>query len=198
MRNVIVLLITALLLLVATAIARSAGRAEACALGDTPESRLAGTAGCLLLGAAAGLALHEGTHALVGAGDLDWSNFPRWRCPGCSAGRVQTIAMAPFLAQAIANEVLLDTPGAPRDHPIAAGFLLWGVLHPLTYVLRTELGGHGDFGNFHDSGQRRLAEGLVAGAALLQGARLLFFDERFPLLVESAGRDIRLVLRLTW
>jgi len=172
--------------------------ARACAVGDSSVSHLAGTAGCLLVGAGIGLGVHEAGHALVGGGDLEWrgTNF---RCAGCSAGRSQVVGMAGFAAEALSTEALLLSRDIPREHPVLAGWLLWNVLHPIAYAIRSEVGGGtGDFANFHDPTQRRLAEGLVVGVALLQAYRLILRDTRFPLLLSATADELRVAVRVRW
>jgi len=175
-----------------------ASHARACAVGDSSVSRLAGTAGCLLLGAGLGLATHEAGHAIVGGGNVEWrgTNF---RCAGCSAGRSQVVGMAGFAAEALSTEALLLSRDIPREHPVLAGWLLWNVGHPIAYAIRSEVeGGTGDFANFHDPTQRRLAEGLVVGVALLQAYRLILRDARFPLFFSATADELRVAVRVRW
>jgi hypothetical protein len=156
---------------------------------------VAGTVGCALVGAAIGFGMHEGAHQLVGAGDIHWEGA-EWKCPDCSPGRAQTIALAGYVFQGVANELLLGFD-VPREHPVIAGFLLWNILNPITAVIRNEAAGPsgaGDLGNLHDRPQRRIVEGALAGVAALQGLRLAL-DDRFPLLIRSTEREIVAVLR---
>ena len=167
----------------------------ACEFGNSPATKLVGTLGCVLVGAGVGLGAHEASHALLGGGDLHWSGA-NWKCPQCTAGRAQTIGLAGFTTQAVANEALLLFD-VPREHPVVGGFMLWNILNPLAYVIRSELAGSegtGDLATFHDSQQRRAVEGVLVGVALLQAARMTL-DDRFPLFIQTTGRDVVAVLQ---
>lgn len=198
MRCLRVLVGAALLLSLLAGPAWAGSRADACELGTDPGSRLAGTAGCLLLGAGLGLATHEAGHAVVGGSDVAWQGT-NFRCRGCSAGRAQVVGMAGFAAEALSTEALLLSPNTPREHPVLAGWLLWNVLHPIAYAIRSEVrGGTGDFANFQDPRQRRLAEGLIVGVALLQAYRLVLRDARFPLFFAATAEEIRVAVQARW
>jgi hypothetical protein len=111
-------------------------------------------------------------------------------------GRAQTIALAGFTAQALANEALFIF-NAPREQPVVGGFMLWNILNPIAYVIRSELAGSagiGDLSNFHDLTQRRVLEGTLVGVALLQAVQLAL-DNRFPLLVRTTEREFVAMFR---
>jgi hypothetical protein len=187
------------LILTSIGLAESADRSDACDLGDQSGTRLAGKAACVALGAGLALGLHEAGHAIVGAGDLDWSGFPNWTCTGCSRGQAQAIAVAGFALPALTAELLIDVPKVPRDHPVVAGFLLGVILHPVIYVIRNEAGGLnvGDFGNF-SRGEQLALEGALLGVAAIQAARLLWWDDRFPLMLRATERDVLALFHWKW
>jgi len=104
--------------------------------------------------------MHEEAHFLLGGGNLQWQGAD-WTCPSCSVERAQTIALAGFKAQALANETLLAF-NSPREHPLVGGFMLWSIFNPIAHVIRSEQAGpecFGDLSNFRDLTQRCVLEG---------------------------------------
>lgn len=166
--------------------------AEDCALGESAILRLLGTATCVGVGLFSGFLGHELGHALVGLGDIEWQfdgPEPEWSCPRCSRGRVQTIALGGFAEQILSTEILLNLT-VPREHPFIAGALAFNIANSTGYTIRSEIrNGVGDLANFSRT-DRRIIEAVITTHALLSGYRLLFKDDRFPLLLQSTGRDL--------
>ena len=91
----------------------------------------------------------------------------------------QIIKMSGFAAQAISTEIILDVKAIPKDSWFVAGILVANILHPLVYIARSEFGAPAkDFEGFSTQ-QKRTAEALILGYALLSAYRV-YKNPRLP------------------
>ena len=148
--------------------------------------------------------IHEGGHTIAALAlgypmsDISY-RFSSVEIDGLAVGTTddKIIKMSGFAAQAISTEIILDVKAIPKDSWFVAGILAANILQPLVYVARSELGFPArDFEGFSTQ-QKRTAEALILGYALLSAYRV-YKNPDFPIRLTSSGRDIMLTYRKTF
>jgi hypothetical protein len=169
------------------------------------EYTLAETVAGVTAGAAISIfGIHESGHVLAtlatghnlrdvsyGVGSIDVKGVD------VGSGDDHVIKMAGFGAQALATEIILNTPKIPKNNPIIAGILIANVLHPLAYALRAEAGSARDFDGYANKRHRRIAEAIVAGYSLFSAARIYKNDE-FKVFLQTTKGGLGLVWSKTF
>lgn len=176
---------------------------DACAFGDGQVGRLTGNLLCLTAGYFVGGAIHEGSHqvvAWVNNTKLEWYGGDRWEAKSSIGGRVQYVAIAPFVVQSITTEALLDFKNAPRDHPLIAGLVAWDIINPIYYTVKSELNGekgYRDLANFRRN-DRRIIEAIFVGHSLISLYRLVSKDDKFRMVLTTTGDAFMATATMKW
>lgn len=142
----------------------------------------------IMAGLGLGFSLHEGAHRLQAEIEgVDVSNESLTSMEFNGNNREErNIALAGFIPGIIGSEIVLGVDSIPKDNSIVIGYMLWNILHPISYIVRHEIiheGGYGDFKTIEDSGwdSRYVEAGLLAHSLL--SAYRLYSKKEVPVFV---------------
>lgn len=142
----------------------------------------------IAIGLGLGFSLHEGAHRLqAGIEDVDISNESLTSIEINGNDREErNIALAGFIPGIIGSEIILGVDAIPKDNSIVIGYMLWNILHPISYIIRHEIvydDGYGDLKVIDDSGwdSRYVEAGLLAHSLL--SAYRLYSKKEVPVFI---------------
>lgn len=153
----------------------------------------------IITGFAWGFSLHEGAHRFQAEIEgVDVSNETLISIETYGNDREnRNIALAGFIPGIIGTEIVLGVDAIPKENSIVIGYMLWNILHPISYIVRHEIiydDGYGDFKVIAGSGWdcRYVEAGLLAHSLL--SAYRLYTKEEVPVFIEATRNEVMVSL----
>ncbi len=149
----------------------------------------------IITGLTLGLFCHEGAHHLQAEIEgVEVSNKTLISLETQGNNREQrNIALAGFIPGIVGSEIVLGVDAILKNNSIVIGYMLWNILHPISYIVRHELiyeGGYGDFKTIDDSGldSRYVEAGLLAHSLL--SAFRLYSKKEVPVFINATYDEV--------
>lgn len=153
----------------------------------------------IMTGLGLGFSLHESAHRLqaeIEGVEVSNESLTSMKFNGNNREE-RNIALAGFIPGIIGSEIILGVDAIPKDNSIIIGYMLWNILHPISYIIRHEIiydDGYGDLKVIDDSGwdSRYVEAGLLAHSLL--SAYRLYSHKEVPVFVKATHNEVMVSL----